>query len=262
MHTAKAAWLRSRVFEMAARAGQGHLASVLSMVDILVALFYGLPMRFRPDDPGRDRLIVSKGHATMGVYPILADLGFFPVEELDNYGTPGALLKIFGNISIPGIDATTGSLGHGVGLGCGFAWAARQENSQARTFVILSEGELYEGSTWESLLWAAHHGLTNLSLIVDRNRNIILGDTEDHVRLNPLYDKFRSFGFDVREVDGHSIPQLVDALPMPTKMFLPTVVVANTVKGKGLSFMEGLADWHYHKLTPELIEKGRKELRQ
>ena len=252
-------WLRRQVFEMSASAGQGHLASVLSMVDILVALFYGVPMRFRPDDPDRDRLIVSKGHATMGVYPILADLGFFPVGELDNYGTPGALLKIFGNTSIPGIDATTGSLGHGVGVGCGYAWAAKQGNSRARIFVILSEGELYEGSTWESVLWAAHHELANLTLIIDRNRNIILGDTEDHVRLNPLGDKFRSFGFVVRKVDGHSLSQLVEVLSM--KMVSPTVVVATTVKGKGVSFMEGRAEWHYHKLTPELIEKGREELR-
>jgi len=261
MLTAKAAWLRRELFEMAARAGQGHLASVLSMVDILVALFYGVSTRFRPDDPNRDRLIISKGHATMGVYPILADLGFFPVEELDHYGSAGALLKIFGNISIPGIDVTTGSLGHGVGIGCGFAWAARQGNSQARTFVILSEGELYEGSTWESLLWASHHELVNLTLIIDRNRNIILGDTEEYVRLDPLSDKLRSFGFVVHEDDGHSIPQFVDSLSTTMEMTLPTVVVATTVKGKGISFMEGQAEWHYHKLTPELIEKGREELR-
>lgn len=261
MLTEKAAWLRREVFEMGARANQGHLASVFSMADILVALFYGVPIHFQPDDPDRDRLIISKGHATMGVYPILADLGFFPVKELDCYGSTGALLKIFGNISIPGIDVTTGSLGHGVGIGCGFAWAARQGNSQSRTFVILSEGELYEGSTWESLLWASHHELVNLTLIVDRNRNIILGDTEEYVRLHPLSDKFRSFGFAVHEVDGHSISQLVDVLSMTMEMTLPTVVVATTIKGKGLSFMEGQAEWHYHKLTPKLIEKGREELR-
>jgi transketolase len=250
-------WLRRRVFDMSARAGQGHLASALSMADILVALFYGVPIRFRPDDPDRDRLIVSKGHATMGVYPILADLGFFPVEELDRYGTAGALLKIFGNISIPGIDATTGSLGHGVGIGCGYAWAAKQGNSSARTYVILSEGELYEGSTWESLLWAAHHELTNLTLIVDRNRNMILGDTEQHVRLHPLRAKFESFGFHVDEVEGHSFRQLVPALSIKSIH----VVVAHTIKGKGVSFMEGRPEWHYHKLTPELIEQGREELR-
>jgi len=256
---ARSRWLRSQVFDMSARAGQGHLASVLSMVDILTALFYGVPIRFQPDDLDRDRLIISKGHATMGVYPILADLGFFPVKELNHYGLPGAMLKIFGNISIPGIDATTGSLGHGVGIGCGYAWAAKQGNSRKRVFVILSEGELYEGSTWESMLWAAHHELANLTLIVDRNRNIILGDTEKHVRLNPLRDKFEAFDFSVCEVDGHSIPDLVKALS--TKMtILPTVVIAKTDKGKGVSFMEGKPEWHYHKLTPELIEKGREEL--
>ncbi len=263
MLTAKAAWLRRELFEMMARAGQGHPGSVFSMVDILVALFYGVPIRFKPDDPDRDRLVISKGHATMSVYPILADLGFFSKEELGHYGSPGALLKFFGNISIPGIDATSGSLGHGVGLGCGFAWAAKQKNSQARTYVILSEGELYEGSTWESLLWASHHKLTNLTLIVDRNRNIILGDTEECVRLHPLSTKFKSFGFTSYVIDGHSIPELLDILSLKTRKSIgqPTVVIAQTVKGKGISFMEGQAEWHYYKLTPELIEKGREELR-
>lgn len=257
----KARWLRRRTFEMAVSAGQGHLASVLSAVEILVALYYGGVMRVDPDDPHRDRLIVSKGHATMGVYPILADLGFFPESEIEKYATPYGLLRLFGNISIPGIDATTGSLGHGLGIATGFCWAAKQDGAGRRTYVLLSEGEMYEGSTWESALFAAHHGLDNLCVILDRNRKIILGDTEDMLRLDPVGQKWESFGWSAVRADGHDFDSLDAAFSLARDTAgRPAVIVAETVKGKGISFMEGDPRWHYTTMNADEIARARLDL--
>lgn len=254
----RAKWLRQEVFKMAARVRQGHLASVLSEIEILVALFYGDVLRYtagKPDAPGRDRIIISKGHATMGLYPILADIGYLEEGEIEQYGTFDGRLRLFGNIAIPGIDATTGSLGHGIGIGCGYCIA----EPKARTFVVLSEGEMYEGSTWESALFAAHNRLDNLVVIVDRNRKIILGDTEDLVALEPIAAKWESFGWMTTAVDGHSCGELIDALKEHGDK--PRVVIANTVKGRGISFMEDRAEWHYTTLTDELVDLAREELR-
>lgn len=265
---ARANWLRKQVFEMSARARQGHLASVLSEIEILVALYYGGVLNCDPKDPDRDRVIVSKGHATMGLYPILADKGYFPKSELEKYGTFDGNLKIFGNIDIPGIDATTGSLGHGIGIACGYCLAAKRDNKKSRTFVILSEGEMYEGSVWESALFAAHNNLDNLIVILDRNHKIILGDTEECVRLEPIKDKWESFGWNTFVAEGHSHGDLLEIFHSiergnrhTSKVILaPSVIIAETVKGKGLSFMEGRPEWHYTNLTNELIEQGRREL--
>lgn len=252
-------WLRHQVFEMADHARQGHLASVLSEIEILVTLYYGDILNCDPNDPDRDRVIISKGHATMGLYPILADKGYFPKSELVRYGTFEGLLKIFGNTSIPGIDATTGSLGHGIGLGCGYCVAAKHDKKNTRTFVILSEGEMYEGSVWESALFASHNNLDNLIVILDRNHKIILGDTEDLVQLEPIVDKWESFGWQTFVVNGHSHDDLLSAFSR-IEQGKPSIIIANTIKGKGISFMEGRAEWHYTTLTDELAEQARMEL--
>lgn len=263
---ARSKWLRQQVFEMAVRTRQGHLASVLSEIEIIVALYYGGVLRYTPnmpEDPDRDRVIVSKGHGTMVLYPVLADIGYFPKSDLDEYGTFHGRLRIFGNIDIPGIDATTGSLGQGLGIACGCCMAAKQDNKQTRTFVILSEGEMYEGSTWESALFASHNELDNLIVVIDRNRKIILGDTEDLLRLEPVADKWRSFGWSAQVADGHSHANLLQAFSTAerrTEENKPSVIIAETVKGKGLSFMQGRPEWHYTNLTEELIEQAREEL--
>jgi len=249
---------------MAARTRRSHLASVLSQIEIVISLYYGGVMRVtpgNPEDPDRDRLIVSKGHATMGVYPILADLGFFDEDELDKHGDPGCLLPIFGNISIPGIEATTGSLGQGLGIGCGFSLAAKRDGKSFRSFVIISEGEMYEGSIWESALFAAHQKLDNLTVIIDRNHKIILGDTEEMMALEPIADKWESFGWNAIEADGHSYESLLKAFAeAEQETGRPSVIVADTVKGKGISFMEGDHEWHYSIGTDENVEQARKDL--
>lgn len=257
---AKARELRRVLFEMFVAAGQGHPGSVLSQLEITVALYYAGFIRL--GDGFRDRLIVSKGHATMGTYPILADFGFFPREELARFGKPGGILRVFGNTSIPGIDATAGSLGHGPGIGAGYALAAKRDGIDRRVAVIVSEGEMYEGSVWETALFAAQHGLDNLVLIIDRNRRIILGDTEDLVALEPVAAKWESFGFRTLRTDGHDLPALVRTFDAAfSGGGKPVAVIADTVKGKGISFMENRAEWHYWRgLEPAEIAAARAEL--
>jgi len=245
----KAAWFRRVIFEMLSKAEQGHPGSVLSLAEVLVALFYGGVFRFENGNPlaiERDKIIISKGHATMALYPIFSDIGYFSSDELDAFGTPEGRLRIFGNTTIPGIDATTGSLGHGLGIGVGYAIAAKYDGLSSRVFVVISEGEMYEGSIWESALAAAHHGLDNLVVILDRNRKIILGDTEDLTQLEPIADKWESFGFETATVDGHSFSELDAAFSRIVELDgKPIVVIANTVKGKGIPLMEDDANWHY-----------------
>jgi transketolase len=261
----KSLWLRRACFEMLLAANQGHPGSILSQIEILISLYYGGIIKYfknEPYHPEKDKIIISKGHAAMSLYPIFADIGYFEKQELIKFGRSDSMLKLFGNVSIPGIDCTSGSLGHGLGVGCGFAFSAKKRNAKNKTFVILSEGEMYEGSIWESALFASHHSLDNLIVIVDRNRNIILGDTEDCLALEPIKDKWRAFGFHVDEVDGHSISGLIDSFNNFNKTVIkPKVLIANTVKGKGISFMENDSFSHYWKpLSDELIKKARSEL--
>ena len=263
----KARWLRQELFEMFLQVNQGHPGSVFSQVEISAVLYYGGVVKYKhgePDDPTRDKVIVSKGHSTMGLYPILADIGFVPKEELRKYGTVEGILRIFANISIPGIDATTGSLGHGQGVGAGFAYAAKKDGRAQKTYVILSEGEMYEGSVWETALFAAHQKLDNLVLILDRNRKIILGDTEDLVQLSPIEPKWTAFGWETHTVDGHSTDELEKTFKMlDNSNGRPKIVIANTVKGKGSSIMEHDASWHYWQgMTEEQIAVTRRELQQ
>ena len=261
----KSSWLRKELFELFLQAKQGHPGSVLSQIEIMVTLYYGGVLKYKygtPHDPERDRVIISKGHSTMGLYPILADIGFFPKEELKKYGYGTGILRIFGNISIPGIDATSGSLGHGQGVGAGYALSAKKKKLSQKTYVIISEGEMYEGALWETALFASHHKLDNLICVLDRNHKIILGDTEDLLELEPIQDKWASFGWDVFKVNGHSITELLDVFERTKeKNGNPKVIIADTVKGKGISQMEHQPDWHYWQgMTEEDIQTAHKEL--
>ncbi len=262
----KCKWLRSKCFEMLLSVKSGHPGSTLSQIEILVSLYYGEIIKYfknEPFHPEKDKIIISKGHAAMGLYPIFADIGYFNKEELENFGKSDSMLKLFGNISIPGIDCTSGSLGHGLGVGCGFALSAKKRNRKNKTYIILSEGEMYEGSVWESALFASHHSLDNIIVILDRNRNIILGDTEDCLALEPIKEKWISFGFHADEVDGHSVADLIDKFnKFDDIKNKPKILIANTTKGKGISFMENKANWHYwNPISDELINQARLELK-
>lgn len=197
----------------------------------------------------RDRCILSKGHGCLALYAILADKGFFPREELARQCTPGALLGGHPDPHIPGVEASTGSLGHGLGLGVGMALAARMRRADYRVFVIMGDGELQEGSIWEAALTASKYHLGNLTAIVDYNKLQSYGPVSEVLPLEPLADKWRAFGFGVREVDGHDVGALRDALgALPFESEKPNILIAHTVKGKGISFAENDPDWH-HKAT-------------
>jgi transketolase len=260
----KAAWLRCALFDMVMRQRKGHLPSSYSITEILVALYYGGIARYRagePDFPGRDRVIVSKGHAAMALYPILADLGYFERGELERFTEPGGLLGMYADWRVPGIEGISGSLGHGLGMGAGFALAAKRDGADFRTFVILGDGECYEGSVWEAAMFAAHHRLDNLIAIVDRNQLCILGRTEDLLELGDLEAKWRSFGWETLGVDGHDLGELLDALGRIGQAGgKPLAIIAHTVKGKGISFMEGRSEWHNRMPDKDQAAQARAEL--
>ena len=257
-------WLRKEIFEMVIKVNQGHIASALSQTEIVISLFYGGIMNYKigdPNNPNRDKIIISKGHSAMGIYPILADIEYFDKNELNNYGTPDGILRIYGDKSIPGIDSTSGSLAQAPGIACGFAYLAKLEKKKIRTYIILSDGEHYEGSLWESAMFASHHNLDNLIFIVDRNKQIILGRDEDCLSIEPLNKKWESFGWNVHTVNGHDYGELLNSLNACKKSNgKPSVIIANTIKGKGISYMEDVTRWHNTMPNENEIEIARKDL--
>ncbi|HPB67456.1 MAG TPA: transketolase [Candidatus Omnitrophota bacterium] len=246
----KAMDVRIQTLEMIARAGKGHIGGAFSCTDILVALYYGGVLRLnphQPDWPGRDRFILSKGHSCEALYCILADQGFFPQTELMRYQQPGCILGGHSDRSIPGIEADTGSLGHGLGVGCGLALAARLDGADYLTYVLMGDGECCEGAVWESAMFAARHQLRNLIAIVDNNGMCVTDRLEDCTALDPLAEKWKAFGWDVSEVDGHNFNSLLSALTgvRERTSARPLMIIAKTVKGKGVPFMESCLEWHH-----------------
>ncbi len=240
--------IRGHALRMVHHAQASHIGAGLSMADLL-AVLYGSVLRVgadRPDSPDRDRFILSKGHAAAALYAVLAERGFFPLDWLGTYCDDGS--RLAGHIShhVPGVDFSTGSLGHGLSIGCGVALAARRDDRPYRAFVLLGDGECDEGAVWEAALFAPHHRLDNLVAIVDHNKIQSFGAVKEVLDLAPLADKWRSFGWAVREIDGHDHDQIHDALQaLPFEPDRPSVIVAHTVKGKGVSFMENELAWHY-----------------
>jgi transketolase len=254
--------IRRHALEMVTQAKASHIGGALSMADI-VAVLYADIMQTRPADPGwadRDRLILSKGHSCTALYAALALRGFFPVAELKTYAQDGSRLMSHISHKVPGVEFSTGSLGHGLPFGVGRAYAARARGASWRTFVILSDGELDEGSNWEAILFAAHHKLDRLTVVVDYNKIQSLGAVEDVLSLGELSDKFRAFGWEANEVDGHNHEQLRAAFTASAKTARPKVVIAHTIKGKGVSYMEHQLLWHYRNPDSALLERALTEL--
>jgi len=261
----KAKLIRNQILEMIVSANKGHIGGAFSCTDILVALFYGGILRFNPGDPKwseRDRFILSKGHSSVAVYAILADLGFFAVSELKSICREGSMLGGHPDRNIPGIEADTGSLGHGLGIAAGLALSAKIDKRDFMTVALLGDGECQEGSVWEAAMFAAHHQLDNLVAIVDRNRQGVTDFTEDSTSLEPFADKWRGFNWEVREVNGHSFEELLDAFRdfRSRNSPRPLMVIANTIKGKGVSFMERKLEWHHGVPTGEELKIARREL--
>lgn len=244
-----AADVRHDVLELICRTKGPHIGPCYSCADLLVGLYFG-GMKVspgKPQDPRRDRLIFSKGHASPALYSVLYRRGFLSKTDLAGFAINGGTFQQHPDFNPKkGIELSTGSLGHGLPVGAGMAYAFKKDKNPARVFVLISDGELAEGSTWESVLFAAHHGLDNLVLLVDYNKMYALGPAKDTLNLCPLDAKFRSFGWGVSVIDGHSFPQITKAVKsLPAKKGKPTVIIADTVKGKGVSFMENELLWHY-----------------
>jgi transketolase len=259
---AMAAGVRRSVVTMVDRAGLGHIGGDLSVTDILVTLF-GAVLDVDPTDPtraDRDRFILSKGHCAGALYATLAHCGFFPRAELSTFMAPLSPLNGHPNrTKVPGVETNTGPLGHGFPVGVGCALAAKLRNQASRTFVVLGDGELQEGSNWEAAMTAAHYDLSNLTAIVDRNRLQQGARTEETKQLEPLADKWIAFGFEARVIDGHDFTQLLEAM-QPSTTGRPVAVIANTIKGKGVSFMEDRVEWHHKVPSAEQVELALQEL--
>lgn len=255
--------IRRHAVTMCARANASHIGSSLSAADILSVLYTEV-LNIRPNQPNwpdRDRFIMSKGHAAAVLYAVLAEIGFFEVNELQGYCAEES--RLTGHVShyVPGVEVSTGSLGHGLPIGCGLALAAKRDAASWRSFALLSDGELDEGSTWEAALFAGHHRLDNLIAIIDYNKIQSYGRTSEVLELEPLADKWRAFGWAVREVDGHDILALRTAMnSMPFESGCPSALIAHTIKGKGVSFMENDLAWHYRSPKAEQLANALSEL--
>jgi transketolase len=240
--------IRINALQMVTQAKASHIGGALSITDIL-AVLYGEVLKVDPREPKlavRDRFILSKGHCCVAVYAALALRGFIEMEELKSYAQNGSRLMSHISHKVPGVEFSTGSLGHGLPFGVGKAIAGKRLGAPWRTFVLLSDGELDEGSNWEAMMFAAHHGLDKLVGIIDYNKLQSLDTNENTLRLEPLAEKFAAFGWAVREIDGHDHTALQQALAaLPWEAGKPNMLIAHTTKGKGVSFMENRVEWHY-----------------
>jgi transketolase len=247
--------LRSHSLRMISQAKTSHIGSCLSVADIL-AVLYGRVMRIdpkKPTWPERDRLIMSKGHAAAITYAAVAEAGFMSSDRLAEYAHNGG--QLYGHVThvgVPGIEFSSGSLGHGLPVGAGMALTGKRARAPWRVFVVMSDGECDEGSNWEAILFAGHHGLDNLTIVIDYNKIQSLDWVEKTLKLEPLAEKFRAFGWSVREVDGHDVTALGAVLDtVPLEKGKPNAIIAHTVKGKGVSWMEGKVLWHYRPPSPD-----------
>jgi transketolase len=253
--------IRRIVIDRSKRAGVGHIGSSLCVADLLAVLYEGVLQGERSDDPERDRFVLSKGHAALALYATLVASGRLPEDVLDSFGEDNSALGVHPEHTLPWIDFSTGSLGHGLSIGAGAALAARLQRSPRRAFVLLSDAECNEGSVWEAAMFAAHHRLANLVAIVDCNGQQAFGYTREVLDLSPLGERWRAFGWDVREVDGHDVDALAEVIAgLDTTEGPPHVLVAQTTFGKGVSYMEGLIKWHYWPMSDEEHAQAVREL--
>ena len=261
----QARYIRKLIIQTVEKGGRGHIPSAFSLVEILSVLYYKI-LKYDSKNPKwnkRDRFILSKGHGCLALYAVLADKGFFPMEELWKFCKHDGLLGGHPENKVPGVEVSTGSLGHGLSVGVGFAINARYEKENYRTFVVIGDGESNEGSIWEAALCAAKHKLTNLTVIIDYNKHQASGSTSEILELEPFADKWRSFGFEVREVNGHDLEELEKVFSLlPFSKNKPNAIICHTIKGKGISFLENNLEWHHKsRLKEEEVIALFKELK-
>lgn len=258
--------LRQRIMITLKEAGSGHVGGSLSVVELLTALYFGGILRVDPENPhweDRDRFVLSKGHASAALCPALAEAGFFPVELLNSFNKLDSPFAMHPNMhEIPGVDMSTGALGHGLSVGVGMALAARLQAKDYRVFVMMGDGEICEGSVWEAGMSAGHFHLENLIAMIDRNGLSIDGPYQEVMNSEPLADKWLAFGWAVREIDGHSMGEVMDALgSVPFAPGKPSMIIARTTKGKGLSLAENQRLWHSHNVDQAILDQALQELK-
>jgi transketolase len=255
--------IRRNVWRAFHAAGSGHIGGSSSAADLLAALYFHY-LKVRPDEPDwpdRDRFVLSKGHANGALAAVLAQAGFFSDKHLDDFYGYQTLMGMHPDIKLAGVEMSTGGLGHGLSIGVGMALGARLKKSQSRTAVMIGDGELQEGSNWEAAMAAAHHKLTDLTAIIDYNKIQQSGHVHDVLGLEPLADKWRAFGWAVRELDGHDMAEIVTAFDtLPYAADAPSLMIAHTVKGKGVSFAEDTHLWHQNTIDDETYQKALDEL--
>jgi transketolase len=242
-------------------AGSGHIGGSLSAVDILTVLYFHV-MKIDPNHPNwpdRDRFVLSKGHASAALCPILSERGFFPTELLDTFNQLDSPFSMHPDmLKIPGVDISTGSLGHGLSIALGMALAAHFQKREYMTYVLMGDGELGEGSVWEAAMAASHFKVDNLLAFIDKNNLQVDGFTADILNLEPLAEKWRAFGWGVREIDGHDMGAILGAIEsVPFESRKPSVIIANTIKGKGLTFAENKVNFHYHDVDDEIVKNAQ-----
>lgn len=257
--------IRRHVLQMVYESKASHIGGAFSMADIL-AVLYSKILKVDSNNPkwdNRDRFLLSKGHAVTSLYATLALKGFFDIAELTTYGKDGSRLLSHASHKVPGVELSTGSLGHALSVGCGMAIAAQRGKRKWRVFVLLSDGELDEGSNWEAFLFAPQHQLDNLVVIIDYNKIQSLGAVKEVIDLSPLKDKFKAFNWSAIEINGHNHEEIYKALStIPIEAGKPMVIIANTVKGKGVDFMENQLLWHYKSPSKEQVEQAMKQLEE
>ncbi len=256
--------VRKKILRMIKAGKSGHVGGALSAADILTALYFRV-IRVDPDNPlwrERDRFVLSAGHKCLALYAVLAEKGFFDEQILDTYGALESKLPGHPDMhKLPGVETNTGALGHGLSIAGGMAMGLRMDGLDSKVYVLMGDGELAEGSNWEAAAACSHHRLDNLLVFVDRNTLQISGKTVDVMSYEPLNERWKSFGWSVKEIDGHDLAQILEnATGIPFQKGKPSVIIANTVKSKGLSFAEGKLSYHHWKTTPEEIQLAERDL--
>lgn len=253
--------IRQIILEQSKRANVGHIGSALSIADIVAALYDSVLNISQPDDPDRDRFILSKGHAALAVYAALSLKGWLAEDQIETYCGNESFLGVHPEHQLKGIDFSTGSLGQGLSIAAGAALAARLKKSDRRVFTLMSDAECNEGSVWEAVMFAAHHRLSNLIAILDLNGQQALGYTEQVISLSPMADRWRAFGWDVHEVDGHDTESLAATIAgLDTRQGPPHILIARTTFGKGVSYMESQIKWHYLPMNDQQYQQALMEI--
>lgn len=257
----KSRFVRNKVLDMITSANKGHIGGAFSCADIIVSIYYSRIFNFS-EIGEKDKFILSKGHSCPSLYVILADLGYFPISELDTFCKNGTRLEGHPDINIPGIDATTGSLGQGFNIGVGMALSSKLDNKNFKTVVLLGDCECHEGSVWEGVMFAGHHKLNNLIVIIDHNKQCATDFEEDVINSSQIENRWKSFNWNVITLNGHSFSELIDCFEKLKKnnTQIPTVIIAETIKGKGVSFMEKELIWHHTVPKYNKIDIAKKEL--